>query len=187
MKYPFFALSVCLMLFISACGGSGDSSEGTSDSSATGGNEPNIVVSNVRPSSEPNKLNEQVATDLLAAYALERTIRPAYNEAMEVMTAARPHLQSADDAGRERLKQLVSDAIKIRNSFEEHQVYSKQLDSLTFKIAGSKLSVEDAQKQYVETRNALKAIESRISSELELLKKSKETLQKEFPSGTQAQ
>ncbi|MCC7465896.1 MAG: hypothetical protein IT261_06490 [Saprospiraceae bacterium] len=187
MKYPIFVLSVCLILLTCACGQSGDASGESTDGGASGGNEPNIVVSNVRPSSEPNKLNEQVATDLLAAYALERTILPAYNESFELMTSVRPYLQAADDAGRERLKLLVADAIKIRNSYDEHKLYSNRLDSLTFKIASGKLSVEDAQKQYLEARNSLKSIESRISTELELLKKAKETLQSEYPSGNKAQ
>lgn len=187
MKYPFFVLSVCLILLTGACGQSGDATGEGSEGGATGGNEPNIVVSNVKPSSEPNKLNEQVATDLLAAYALERTILPAYNESMELMTSLRPHLQAADDAEREKLKQMVSDAMKIRSSFDEHKLYSNRLDSLTFKIAGGKMSVEDAQKQYLEARNALKSIEARISTELELLKKAKENIQKEYPAATQAQ
>ncbi len=186
MKYPFFALSVCFLLLTCACGQSGDQAGENSDS-ASGGNGPNIVVSNVRPASEPNQLNEQVATDLLAAYALERTILPAYNESMEMMTSMRPHLQSADDAGREKIKQLVSDAMKIRSSYDEHRLYSNRLDSLTFKIASGKLSVEDAQNQYLEARNALKSIESRISTELELLKKAKENMQKDYPSSSQGQ
>jgi hypothetical protein len=187
MKYPLFVLSVCLILVAGACGQSGDAAGEGSDAGTGGGNEPNIAVSNVKPASEPNKLNEQVATDLLAAYALERTILPAYNESMELMTSVRPFLQAADDAERQKIRQLIADAVKIRSSYDEHKVYSNRLDSLTYKIASGKLSVEDAQNQYLEARNALKSLETRISTELELLKKAKETIQKEYPSATQAQ
>ena len=175
MKYFSFLLVICFGLAVSACQNQQSTEVGASSEEGGSSNAPNsqIVVSNVKPAGEKNSLNEQVATDLLAAYALERTVKPAYDESMALMKSIRSQVDLTNEAERMRVMPMLEGAQKLRNSFEEHQRYSLQLDSLTFKIAGGKLSIEEAQRQYLENRNALKAIESRLAGELEQVKQLK--------------
>ncbi|MBL7809458.1 MAG: hypothetical protein JNN28_16685 [Saprospiraceae bacterium] len=172
MKHFTFLLIAGFSLLLGACQNSSTETNAESGASeaGAGNSEPNIVVSNVKPSREKDPLNVQVSTDLLAAYALERTIKPAYDEAMDIMMAIRNQTDMSKESELERIRPMLESAQKVRNSYEEHQRYSMQLDSLTFKIAGNKLSIEEAQKLYLENRNALRAIESRLTGELEQLK-----------------
>ncbi|HLP92834.1 MAG TPA: hypothetical protein VK168_02315 [Saprospiraceae bacterium] len=176
MKHFSFLLIVAFGLLLNACQNNSTSSEtqegGDSSGMSASGTDQNIVVSNVKPAKEKDPLNVQVATDLLAAYALERRVKPAYDEAMTMMMTLRD-----GSADRESVMPMLRDIQQVRNSYEEHQRYSLQLDSLTFKIAGNKLSIEDAQKQYLDTRNALRETESRLAKELERLKAIKSTVE----------
>lgn len=176
MKHFSFLLIAALGLFLSACQNNSSSSEtqegGDSSGMSASGTDQNIVVSNVKPAKEKDPLNVQVATDLLAAFALERTVKPAYDEAMDIMLYLRNNT-----GDRNSIITMLEDLQKVRNSYEEHQRYSLQLDALTLKIAGNKLSIEDAQKQYLDTRNALRETEARLAKELDRLKAIKSTVE----------
>ncbi len=164
MKFSVFSLfALSLFLLVSCKNNSGAPTEGGStDAGTVAGAE---AVAPITLSSDPSKLNEQIMTEFLAARKVAREFTANYDESFEVIKTMKMAYASKDDAGKEKIKQLVGEAMKFREDYETIMGCTDQLDALSQQLGKNEVKIEDAQKLYAEIRVKMLAAQSRLPAE----------------------
>lgn len=180
MKYPVlasFAFGLSLLAF--SCQNSPASSSDASSTDISAGIAQ--TSSSVTPASDPNKLSEQILTDMLAGKAMARKVAPTYEESFNVIKSMKLTGAPLGESERAKIMPFVQDASKFRSTLEAYQTCTDKLDSLSTWISTKKISIEDAQKEYLAVRDQMKEAEGKLPDELDQYQSAKKGFEQAYP------
>lgn len=176
MKYSVFALFALSLFLVASC----QNNSGADGSGSTSGNEAGALPS-IEPSSDPNKLSEQIMTDYLEAKAFSKKFTPIYDTSFVVIKTMKMTGSPLGESERAKILPMIEEAMKFRLAYEEHQRCIEQLDSISIKISKEAITIEEAQKEYLNVRKRLGSSAAVLPAEQGTIQQVKSKFEQAFP------
>lgn len=149
MKYSVLALfSLSLLWAISCQNNSSPSTEGTDTADA--------------PAADAPKLNEQILTELFEGRSLARKYDSTFQQQMVLVKSMKSSWSLLNEANQGRVRKIHEDIMKFTNPYEEIQLYTTQLDSLSAQLTSGRIQIPEAQKEFVKIRAQLKTSKTNL-------------------------
>ena len=176
MKYSVFALFALSLFLIASC----QNNSGADGSGATSGTETSALPS-IEPSSDPNKLSEQIMTDYLQAKAFSKQFTAVYDTSFVVIKTMKMTGSPLGESERAKILPWIEEAMKFRTAYEDHQRCIEQLDSLSIKISKEAITIEQAQKEYLAVRKTLGSAAAILPAEKGTIQNVQSKFEQAFP------
>lgn len=176
MKYSIFALLAFSLQLLFSC-----QNNSTADNGGAAADPGTGTASSISPASDPNKLNEQILTDMLAGRAYSRQFTTVYEESFELIKRMKMHIGSQAEAEKAKIIQMVEEVMVFFLAYEQHRLATDKLDSLSTNLSAGQISVEDAQKEYIAARNKMNEAASKLPSGNATMQKVKGEFEQAFP------
>lgn len=161
MKYSVFALlSLSLLWVISCQNNSSSTTEGSGNSE-------------VPAAADIPKLNEQILTELFEGRSLARKYDSTFQQHMVLVKSMKSSWSLLNESNQARVRKIHEDIMNFTSPYEEIQLYTTQLDSLSAQLTSGRVQLPEAQKEFEKLRAQLKTSKTNLPSAQVNLEKNK--------------